>query len=174
MTCMGVELAVFETWYSRTHPMVIGVVFAVCGDPDVSADAADEAFTRALVKMRSAGVLAAPDAWVCKVALNVMRRRLRRRSVEARLLNRPAGREAASMAVSNPEVWTAVRALPERQRLAIVLRYVGDMTEADIASVMGVTRGTVAASLAAARTRLRDLLDEPGPDPDRYLEVPHA
>ena len=75
MTCMGVDLAVFETWYSRTHPMVIGVVFAVCGDPDVAADAADEAHPGVGEEARSGGALVAADAWVCKVALNVMRRR---------------------------------------------------------------------------------------------------
>ncbi len=51
------------------------------------------------------------------------------------------------------EVWDLVRALPDRQRTALVLRYVADLAERDIASVMGVTRGTVASTLSDARRR---------------------
>jgi RNA polymerase sigma-70 factor (ECF subfamily) len=56
------------------------------------------------------------------------------------------------------EVWDLVRALPERQRVAIVLRYVADLTEPDIAAVMGIARGTVASTLASARDRLGEAL----------------
>ena len=58
------------------------------------------------------------------------------------------------------EVWDLVRSLPTRQRTAVVLRYVGDLREDDIASVMGVTRGTVAATLANARRALATVLDD--------------
>jgi DNA-directed RNA polymerase specialized sigma24 family protein len=51
--------------------------------------------------------------------------------------------------------------LPDRQRKAIVLRFVADLAEADIAVAMGATRGTVASTLAAARRRLAELLREP-------------
>ena len=57
------------------------------------------------------------------------------------------------------EVWDLVRSLPQRQRTAVVLRYVGDLREEDVAAVMGVTRGTVAATLARARRSLANLLD---------------
>ena len=56
------------------------------------------------------------------------------------------------------DVWTAVKRLPDRQRLAVVLRYVADLPEADVAMVMGVARGTVSAALVAARARLQTLL----------------
>ena len=56
------------------------------------------------------------------------------------------------------EVWELVRALPERQRVAVVLRYVADLTEPDIAIAMGIARGTVASTLAAARERLAEIL----------------
>jgi RNA polymerase sigma-70 factor (ECF subfamily) len=129
------------------------VVLAACGDPDVAEDAADEAFARALLH-KNVQAMASPEAWVCQVAINVMRRRLRRRAVEARLLGRQWRPIDAEPRIPYPEVWASVRDLPERQRLAIVLRYVGDLPEGDIASIMGVTRGSVAASLAAARERL--------------------
>ncbi len=115
-----------------------------------------------------------PEAWLYRVALNVMKRRLRRRAVEQRLFRRSHGESAASATTGNPEVWDAVRGLPDRQRLAVVLRYIADLTEADIALVMGVTRGTVASSLATARARLNGLLLDFDPTPEPTEEAPHG
>ena len=118
--------------------------------------------------------MASPEAWVCQVAINVMRRRLRRRAVESRLLGRHRRPDSADLPVPHPEVWASVRSLPERQRLAIVLRYVGDLPEGDIASIMGVTRGTVAASLAAARERLAVLLEDFAVETELNQELPNG
>ena len=52
------------------------------------------------------------------------------------------------------DLWRAVRALPDRQRAAIVLRYVDDLSVDEIANVLDVTDGTVKASLAQARASL--------------------
>jgi RNA polymerase sigma-70 factor (ECF subfamily) len=59
------------------------------------------------------------------------------------------------------DVWDAVRSLPLRQRTAIALRYVSDLTQEEIAAVMDVAPGTVSATLVAARRRLGELLDDP-------------
>jgi RNA polymerase sigma factor (sigma-70 family) len=64
----------------------------------------------------------------------------------------------------HPELWAAVRALPDRQRTAIVLRYLGDLPEADIAAAMGIARGTVSSTLADARRNLEVALAEPAAD----------
>ena len=55
--------------------------------------------------------------------------------------------------------WPAVAMLAERQRTAIVLRYVADLKEEEIASVMGVGRSTVSTTLRDARSRLEALLN---------------
>ncbi|HEX5096292.1 MAG TPA: sigma factor-like helix-turn-helix DNA-binding protein, partial [Acidimicrobiia bacterium] len=68
---------------------------------------------------------------------------------------------------TDPELWAAVRTLPPRQCQAIALRFVADLPEAEIASVMGVARGTVASTLADARARLAQLLAEPALMEDR-------
>jgi RNA polymerase sigma-70 factor (sigma-E family) len=53
----------------------------------------------------------------------------------------------------------ALRALPPRQREALVLRYYGDMSEAQIASVMGISRGSVKTHTASAMSALRSILE---------------
>jgi RNA polymerase sigma factor (sigma-70 family) len=141
----------FEDWYKAMHPRLLGVLCTVSGDPDAAAEATDEAFARALFRWDRVGAMASPEGWTYRVALNVLRRRKRRAGMEARLRHREDVVEAPCPA---GEVWDQVRRLPERQRAAIVLRYVGDLPEAEIAAAMGVTRGTVASTLADARQRL--------------------
>jgi len=50
--------------------------------------------------------------------------------------------------------------LSERQRKAVVLRYVRDLTQADVAKRIDVAVGTASATLAQARDRLRSNLGE--------------
>ena len=146
----------FEAWYERERPRVLGACAALSGDIDLAAEATDEAFVRACERWGRVGRLDAPGAWVQVVALNVVRRRSRRR---------PPHPEVAASAhppeLPEQELWEAVRALPDRQRLAVVLRYVGDLPEAQIAAAMGVSRGTVASTLSDARARLRAVLATP-------------
>jgi len=159
----------FDGWYEATHARVLGVCAALSGDRDSATEATDEAFARALDRWERVGLMDSPGAWVQTVALNCLRRGMRRRRREELLWRRrPTGQ--AETPLPNPQLWAAVRALPQRQRLALVLRYVADLPEAEIAQVMGVTRGTVAASIAAARSRLGSDLGE---DADTTLEVAH-
>ena len=63
-------------------------------------------------------------------------------------------------------LWDAVRSLPPRQRTAIVLHYVADMSQEQVAGVMGIAPGTVAATLHAARDTLREKLRASESDED--------
>jgi RNA polymerase sigma factor (sigma-70 family) len=67
-----------------------------------------------------------------------------------------------AVVVSEPAeaVREALRALPERQRLALFLRYYADLDYAAIAAALGVARGTVSATLHAAHANLQTHLEE--------------
>ena len=144
----------FEAWYLREHPKVVAALTWVAGDPDVAADATDEAFARAYASWRKVESMASPGGWVYRVALNVVRRRMRRASLEQRTAQPPA----AVAEVVDHEIWSVVQQLPERQRVAVVLRYLLDLPEKEVAIAMGISRGTVASALAAARARLASWL----------------
>ena len=146
----------FEDWYRTEHPRVLASLTLVAGDVEVARDATDEAFARALDKWDRVSTMARAGGWTYRVALNLVRRRMRRAALERRLL----ARHADPLALPEPamELWHLVRALPDRQRRAVVLRYVADLPEAEIAEAMGVARGTVAATLAAARSRLASMV----------------
>jgi len=132
-------------------------MFAMTADRELAAEVTDEAFARALQHWDRVSVMAEPDAWVYRVAVNVARRMGRRRALERSLLIR-----AVSHRVAEPrddvDMSEMLAPLTERQRLAVVLRYVADLPERTIAEVMGVARGTVASTLADARRVLREVL----------------
>lgn len=143
----------FAGWYRAQHAGVVRTLAAVIGDVDEAGEAADEAFARALERWARVSAMATPTGWVYRVALNVARRRARRAALHRRLVRR----HRAGWAVMQPvdaELWAAVRRLPERQRMAVALRYIADLPEAVIAEAMGVAAGTVSATLHAARRRL--------------------
>ncbi|MFI0369370.1 SigE family RNA polymerase sigma factor [Actinomadura sp. 1N219] len=50
----------------------------------------------------------------------------------------------------------ALRRLPERQRLAVMLRYYEDMSEREIAAALGISVGTVKSTVSRAMAKLRD------------------
>lgn len=151
----------FEEWYRREHRRVFASLVALCGDRDLAAEVTDEAFVRALARWPTVRVMDSPTGWTYRVALNVLRRSYRRRGSEQRALD-AAGRTRRpdTNPVGYPEVWTAVRALPDKQRVAVVLRYVADLPEAVIAETLGVSRGTVSSNLADARRALAVQLDD--------------
>jgi RNA polymerase sigma factor (sigma-70 family) len=90
------------------------------------------------------------------VAVNLVHRRGRRQRTERTALDRfrPTSSTTTTAAPPEIELWQAVAALPQRQRVAVVLRYLGDLTEAQTAEAMGVAPGTASAALSAARASL--------------------
>jgi RNA polymerase sigma-70 factor, ECF subfamily len=147
----------FETWYRTQYPLVVRVLAIVGGDLETASDAAAEAFTRALAQWARVSVMSSPSGWTYAVALNVLRRRQRRASIERLIMQRPP--PAAPVPGDYLYLWEAVRSLPTRQRAAVVLHYVADLPQAEVAKIMGVAPGTVAATLHAAKARLRAALD---------------
>ena len=132
--------------------MVLATLVWVSGDADIAREATDEAFARALARWERLRIMESPGGWVYTVALNLVRRHATRRAAERRAAE--LARPPDSFTDRTGELWQVVQALPPRQRAAVVLRYLADLKEHDIARVMQISPGTVASTLAAARTRL--------------------
>src|SRR5215831_3284496 len=71
----------------------------------------------------------------------------------------PSAEQGALTLLDRTAVVAALRALPPRQREALVLRYYGDLSEAQIASAMGISRGAVKTHTARAIASLRAVLE---------------
>jgi RNA polymerase sigma-70 factor, ECF subfamily len=147
----------FETWYVAVHPRLGAALALAFGDEDLAQESADEAVARAYEAWTSVSMMASPTGWLFAVAFNVAKRRLRRRSLERRLV---VPSEAASERLREVELWLVVADLPDRQRQAVVLRHVGHLREREIAEVMGITRGGLSSTLRAAYRSLRTELGE--------------
>jgi RNA polymerase sigma-70 factor (sigma-E family) len=71
----------------------------------------------------------------------------------------PSAEQGALTLLERTAVVAALRALPPKQREALVLRYYGDLSEAQIASAMGISRGAVKVHMARAIASLRAVLE---------------
>ena len=71
----------------------------------------------------------------------------------------PAAEHGAIVLLERSAVVAALRSLPPRQREALVLRYYGDMSESQVASVMGISRGAVKSHTGRAMSTLRSILE---------------
>lgn len=152
----------FDVCYREHRDRLIATVNAAtrCG-ADLATEAVDEAFVRALGKWSRVERMDAPVGWIFTVARNVAHKTRGRRTAESDLVRRAEGVGVAAhlgapdiSPESQWELWDAVAQLAERERTAVALRYLGDLTEAQVAEVMGVAPGTVAATLHAARKHL--------------------
>jgi RNA polymerase sigma-70 factor (sigma-E family) len=99
--------------------------------------------------------------------VNKSRSVLRRRMVEERYLGRPLpdappAEQTAMAILDRSALVSALRTLPARQREAIVLRYYGDLSEADTARAMGISCGAVKSHTARGLCALRTALAESG------------
>ena len=157
------DVADFEPWYRSEHDRVVNSLFLISGSVDAAREATDEAFARAAARWARVRRMDSPAGWTFRVALNALRSEMRRRGREADAHRRTGVDDPFIAQSPDPDLWRAVHALPDRQRAAVVLRYVADLPEAEIAAALGVTRGTVASNLFHARESLAAALGEPLP-----------
>lgn len=149
----------FEDWYSAEFGKAVTTLRLVLGDARLAEEAVSEAFARALAAWPQVRTMDSPGGWLYRVALNQARSWLRRRGLERRYLDmHEPGDVAVAAADLDDDLWEAVRALPPRTRTALALRYVADLPEKEVAAIMRITRGAVAATLHRARTRLAEQL----------------
>ena len=104
-------------------------------------------------------------AYLRHAVLNRSRSVLRHRAVVDKHLpnpppDMPSAEYGALVRLEQSAVVTALRKLPCRQREAIVLRYYGDLSEAEVAAAMGISCGAVKSHTARAMAALRADLEQ--------------
>jgi RNA polymerase sigma-70 factor (sigma-E family) len=104
-------------------------------------------------------------AYLRQSVVNRSRSVLRHRTVVDKNLQKappdmPSAEHGALVLLERSAVVAALRGLPERQREAIVLRYYADLSEAEIADTMGISRGAVKSHTARGMASLRAALEQ--------------
>jgi len=148
----GDSVEQFDDFFLRMLPRAIRSARRLTGDPWIAEDVAVEALARAHLRWGRVGPLAWRDAWVLKVASREALHQVRRRP--------PApppshDRDQSDDVVLRVALVAALVRLPRRQRETIVLRYLCDLPEADVALALGVSAGTVKTHLHRAIASLR-------------------
>jgi len=152
----------FDAFFRAEHQRLAALATALCGDRETGRDVAQEALTRTYQEWDRVSQLERPGGWTRRVVVNLAHDHGRHLAVRRRRLSELANRIAgAEDEVSlDGEMWAAVAMLPERQRIAVALFYIGDRSVSDVAEAMGVHEGTVKTMLHKARERLRGVLSE--------------
>lgn len=159
----GGDLAARELLAERALGVALRTATALMGDRERASDVAQEV---AMIAVRRLHDLRDPvlfDAWVHRAAVRESLRTLRRvrqRREHESTLETPAALEMVDVtrADVNERIVVAERvaALPSRQRSAVILRYVHDLSDQDIAAALRCRTGTVHALLSRARAALRE------------------
>ena len=168
-SCGGDPLAIeslVHAYSSSVHRLALSVL----DDPAEADEAAQEALISAIDRLHSFRGEACFTTWLYAITLNVCRGRLRKRRARERLVqvlhilfrvNDEAPDHVEQRVIereTDAAVWQAIKALPDKEREVVVLRYYHQLRQADIAQVLGVSDRTVRARLSSAHESLRTRL----------------
>jgi RNA polymerase sigma-70 factor (ECF subfamily) len=150
-----------EDVYERDHDRLVQALTVVAGNRETAADVVQEAFVRLVRDWEHVAGYEDPAAWVRRVALNLIHDHRRALWSQARLMLRIEHPPSLSQEIQpfDLELWQQVRILPVKQRTAIALRYVGDLTLREVAEAMHVSEGTIDQHLRRALRTLREKLE---------------
>jgi RNA polymerase sigma-70 factor (sigma-E family) len=150
----------FDDFFRATWPRLFRTAYAVAGDASSAEDALQAAYTKAYASWRRVRRAEHPEAYVRRIVVNEIlgtRRRAWWQRERPHESVEPLGSVASPElgVVEHDAVWAAVLGLPPRQRAVIVLRYYEDLSEQQIADLLGCSSGTVKSQASAALASLR-------------------
>jgi RNA polymerase sigma-70 factor (ECF subfamily) len=159
----GGHIGGLETLVRLHQSRAIGVAFQITGDRQTAEDMVADAFVTVYERIGQFDPRRPFAPWFYRIvvnnALKAVRGRGKHTNGEEGLYQQPsAAISPEASAVQQEEASAmadAISGLPTKQRAAIVLMYYLDMSEVEIATTMGVPRGTVKWRLHAARHRLQ-------------------
>jgi RNA polymerase sigma-70 factor (ECF subfamily) len=150
--------AAFGAFYRRERAPLYRALALTLSDPDLAAEAVDEAMVRAYQHWRKLSDYDNPSGWVYRVALNWSISRTRRRGPAVRPEDPP--RSSGEPQLPDPALAAAVAALPTQHRAVVVLRFDRDWSLDQIADALNVPLGTVKSRLHRALEALRTALED--------------
>ncbi len=154
----------FEQAFDDLFPRAFKLARRLVGDTDVAEDIAAEALARAYANWPRVSTLEYRDGWVLRVAANLAVDRVRRHPDVIAAPAAPSGPDADDLVVLRVALVAALGSLPRRQRQAVALRYLGDLSDGEVAVALGISVGSVKThihrGLGALRRRLGPGMEE--------------
>jgi RNA polymerase sigma-70 factor (sigma-E family) len=165
---LAVDDAEFREFFAREYARLCWLGFLLTGSAAEGEELAQEVLVRMWWRWRLGRRPADPARYARRVLVNRRRSLLRRAATEARSLARTRPEEAVVRPADSERslvLWEAVRDLPPRQRAVVVLRYKEDLSEAEVARLLGLPLGTVKSAAHRAMAQLRRRLGTSDLDP---------
>jgi RNA polymerase sigma-70 factor (sigma-E family) len=157
------EISGFAALVEARSPALLRTAYVVVGDRQLAQDLLQEALVKAYVAWPRLRDTAKAEAYVRRTIVTTAISWRRRRSFHERpveLVPEEKNGDETDRLATQDDLWEKVRALPPRQRAALVLRYYEDLTEVETAELMGCSVGTVKSQVAAALGKLRGRVEE--------------
>ena len=154
----------FEEAFDDLFPRAGRLAYRLLGDRAAAEDVAAEAMARAYARWSKVTGLSYRDGWVLKVTTNLAIDRLRRRRPE--IVPAPADdfEDGVELRLA---LNAALLTLAPRQRQAVALRYLGGLSDREVAQALGISLGSVKThihrGLNSLRARLGASLEEVAP-----------
>lgn len=160
--CWAADQALTDI-YCAEYNSLVRMAASLVSDIDTAEEVVQDSFVAmqdAWPKLRDSDKLL---AYVRQSVMNRARSVIRRRMVAdrhppKREPDAPSAEYSAIMELERSAVMAALRLLPQRQREVLVLRFYLGLREGQIASTMGISRGTVKVHIRRAMTAMRDVL----------------
>lgn len=157
--------AAVEELYAGHYRQLVRLAVLLVRDVETAEEVVQDSFVAMHGRWRR---LREPDkalAYLRQTVVNRSRSVLRHRAVQARHLSpvgpdHPGADEHAVASERRTQVLDALRALPTRQREVLALRYYLDLSEAQIAELLGISRGAVKSHASRGAASLRELLED--------------
>ena len=164
--CRQGDRVAFEDLVRLTHRRVYTLAYRLVKDRNDAEDVAQEAYLRIFRGLAGFREEAAFETWMHRIVANCAMTHLRKRGRFGDLLRDEDGPDlpqpdrAQQLAVDRDELTRGLAALPEGQRVTLLLKDVYGLSVREIATELGIEEGAVKVRVHRARRRLKDLLEE--------------
>jgi RNA polymerase sigma-70 factor, ECF subfamily len=156
----GAEDVSFGDFYTATVRRIVRQAYALTGNLADAQDIAQEAFARAWQRWDSVRACDSPEAWVRRVTINLATNRYRRERTARAAARQLLARDVPEISPDTVALVAGLRALPERQRVVLVLHYLADLPVSQIAAELRCPVGSVKGWLSRGRDALHAVLSE--------------
>ncbi len=150
----------YEELVSRFQDMAVGYAYALLGNWQEAEDAAQEAFISAYCNLPKLRDGAAFPGWFRRIVYSQAQRRLRAKEPSLVSLEQIGELPAAPTAIGEDDaLWRCIDSLPAAQRKVLLLYYMNDFSQKEIASFLEIPLGTVKTRLHQARKRIKTRME---------------
>ena len=148
----------------RFQNMAYGYAYAVLGDAYLAQEAAQEAFVTAYQRLQQLREPSAFPSWLRRIVLTQSNRLIRGKRIVVQPIematqhfaDQPDLADAIEQRELAQQLYTAIRALPEQQRAAVILYYIDGYSQNEVAAFLELSVDAVKKQLQRARERLQE------------------